>query len=537
MEKHAITFADKGDATLLVLSVPDEFSAKDQLLECYAIPVLSRSGGLLLNIPRGVVSDDVLIDALQGADEDALFGPSKGVLTKLCEEDDERNVVVRPENCSSLVVDFSDSVLDFLREYDPSQEQVAELIPFLDESPAALPVFSEVLTQSLAWVQKERGSDRVNFYSAQEDPPDPTPKTPDAKSVASKKVSQAKRVTNAQVLDQLTVLMAQMKQLSMRQDVLEQGPVASAAGPSHGNTGAVPSVSAGLPSGKGPPVAFSKLTKLVGPPPKVRAPFPPVAVPEATPAVENAADPPGDLMSALTQQSSAVLALVSHLANQSDPVFDLHGQGQYSTTTRGVQKREKMQSDLAQGTSTYYLQMMVQLHKKMFPARPLPKSESELGHLSFLEYLEKTGGYRQNREAAFVMWLLGHVIDAAAVEDYHMVRERLALMAIAMEQSIIDKNDWSVAFLLSLATDPPVSMFQDRASVLSPYGQPFASLVPPSWPAAVLSYIKELEVLGTKKSDAASPKKKSAAPSDDAAPSPKRKPPRFPKKPKAEAPQ
>ena len=178
-------------------------------------------------------------------------------------------------------------------------------------------------------------------------------------------------------------------------------------------------------------------------------------------------------MSALTQQSSAVLALVSHLANQSDPVFDLHGQGQYSTTTRGVQKREKMQSDLAQGTSTYYLQMMVQLHKKMFPARPLPKSESELGHLSFLEYLEKTGGYRQNREAAFVMWFVGTCDRRCGCGRLSYVRERLALMAIAMEQSIIDKNDWSVAFLLSLATDPPVSMFQQcsqsiRSTVCKP---------------------------------------------------------------------
>ena len=532
-----MSFADKGDPTLLVLSVPEEFSAKEKPLESFAVPVLSRRGGLLLNLPRGVISEDILIDALQGSEEDAMFGPSKGIITRLCEEDDERNVVVRPGNFSSLVVDFSDSILDFLREYDPTQDGDSDVIPFYDGSPAALPVASDIVASALAWVEKERGLDRVNFYSAQEDPADPTPKAPDAKGASPKKANPAKRVTNAQVLDQLTVLMSQMKQLSARQDALENPSVGDVPGPSHGNTGAVPAVSAGLPTSKGPPVAFGKLTALVGPPPKVRAPILQHAVPENVTTPAAPPEPQGDLMQALNQQSSAVLALVSHLANQSDPVFDLQGQGQYSTSTKGVQKREKMQSELAQGTSTYYMQMMVQLHKKMFPARPLPKTESELGHLSFLEYLEKTGGYRQNREAGLVMWLLGHVIDAAAAEDYHMVRERLALMAIALEQSVIDKNDWSVAFLLSLATDPPVNMFQDRASVLSPYGQPFATLVPPSWSAAVLSYIKELEVLGNKKADTTSPKKKASPQADDLPASPKKKPPRFPKKPKAEAPQ
>ena len=36
-----------------------------------------------------------------------------------------------------------------------------------------------------------------------------------------------------------------------------------------------------------------------------------------------------------------------------------------------------------------------------------------------------------------------------------MVKERLALLAIALEQSVVDKGDWSIAYLLSLASDPP----------------------------------------------------------------------------------
>ena len=36
-------------------------------------------------------------------------------------------------------------------------------------------------------------------------------------------------------------------------------------------------------------------------------------------------------------------------------------------------------------------------------------------------------------------------------------------------------------YLLSLAEDPPLSIYQDKTSILSPYGRPFASLVPSAW--------------------------------------------------------
>ena len=130
------------------------------------------------------------------------------------------------------------------------------------------------------------------------------------------------------------------------------------------------------------------------------------------------------------------------------------------------------------------------------------------------------------------MWLLGHVLDAAAQEDWHMVRERLALTIVAVDQSVVD-GSWNLGFLLSLAEDPPIAMFQDRASTLSPFGKPFSSLVPPQWASTVLAYVKEMEVLQSKKPDAV-PKKTPKASPDPDSPSPKRRP-RFPKKPNNEA--
>ncbi len=121
------------------------------------------------------------------------------------------------------------------------------------------------------------------------------------------------------------------------------------------------------------------------------------------------------------------------------------------------------------------------------------------------------------------------MVDAAAQGDLHQVRERLALMMVSLEQRVVD-GDWAIAFLLSLAEDPPISLFMDKSSTLSPFGKPFSSLVPPQWAFVTLAYIKEMEILQNKKPD--SPKR-NAKPVDPEKPSPKRKR-RFPKKPRQE---
>ena len=106
MEKSAISFANRGVPSLLVLSVPDELAAQGVSIRCFAIPILSRRGGLLLNLPRGVVSEDALIDSLHVEDDSGMLGPSKGVSAHLCEEDEDGNIVVRQDSVNSLVIEF-----------------------------------------------------------------------------------------------------------------------------------------------------------------------------------------------------------------------------------------------------------------------------------------------------------------------------------------------------------------------------------------------------------------------------------------------
>lgn len=219
-------------------------------------------------------------------------------------------------------------------------------------------------------------------------------------------------------------------------------------------------------------------------------------------------------------------------------MIDLQSGPMTSSSMKGVQRREKLQSELASRSGNFYLLLTQQIHKKLHPGRALPRSEAELGGVSMLEYLEKSGGYKNQKTLGLIQWILAHAVDAAAQEDFAGAKEILALLAMSIEQANYDGGDWSVAYLVSLHEDPPIQLFQERSMQVSSTSRPFSPLIPPSWTATTLSYIKDLEVLANKKPDLqkknTSPAQKD--PGSDASPtgSTKRKP-RYPKRPKAGA--
>lgn len=170
-----------------------------------------------------------------------------------------------------------------------------------------------------------------------------------------------------------------------------------------------------------------------------------------------AGDAPSPIVAAISQQSMALTQLVAHLAG-GDPIGELSSSSSQSTglNTKGVARRERMQTELAGRTSSFFMQMQQQLHKKMMPSRPIPQTEAELSasNFSMTSYMERYGGYRNNKEMGMAMWIASHAVDAAAQDDFRATKEYLSLLVISMEQATLDGN-WSVASILSLPESPP----------------------------------------------------------------------------------
>ena len=243
-----IQFAEKAEPTLLVLSIAEEFGEGGSSSEIFAIPVLSRANGFLVCIPRGGFSEELLVDAMANTEPEAVLGPSKGISVTLVEEADDGSLNVTGAVCNCLLVDLSDGALGWIREYDPATDDNA-IVGFSTEHPQALPMRSEVVLCATEWITT-LGVERANFYSAQEDPEPPKASPKDVIRSKDSKAATPKRVTNAQMMELLTSLSAQVKVLTSRQDSFEKagtGPVVDAGVPQLGSIANVPAVSAALP--------------------------------------------------------------------------------------------------------------------------------------------------------------------------------------------------------------------------------------------------------------------------------------------------
>lgn len=184
--------------------------------------------------------------------------------------------------------------------------------------------------------------------------------------------------------------------------------------------------------------------------------------------------------------------------------------------------------------------MMQQVHRRMFPGKPVPRSETEpeLSSVSLLAYLERTGGYKSREGGRTPHVALsscgGRCSRRKPLVDKRAPGSRHGGLGAERRR----RGDWSIAYLLSLAEDPPLTLFQDRTSTVSPYGTPFSPMVPPAWAATLLSYIKEMEILATKKTERSprKPKSNTAKSDDDKSEQAPRRKSRFPKKPTEPAP-
>ena len=553
MEKREVKFATGGEPGLLVLEVPSELAPDHVAHACLAIPLRQRSGGLLLAVPTHALDPDALVDEMSGIG-DGILGPSKSLSADLLAEDDNGTVFETGKKVRFFVVDFTDDILAFLRECDAAMDPEAALVPFDETFPLGLPRIEGLNEQVYAWVSSQEVG-RAHFYSAREEPASPKADVPGAVVPPAKKAGM-KKPTNAMLAEQIEVLKAQIAAMSVQ--AAPQTPPPRGVDPAGGQdvlgpqrrgaTAKVPAVSSTLAGGGalGTPLLANvqEAAKMVGPPPKVRAvpPFPNRQGGQPDPSLlqdpsnwMNASTMNDPMLQALAQQSNALTALVAHLASSSDPLSDLsQGGTSSSTTTRGVQRRERLQSELASGSSNFFLTVSQQMHRRMFPSKPVPKTESDLAGsgISLLSYLERFGGFRQQKEIGLCLWILGHSFDAMLQGNTDLAKEHLALLLVAMEQSALDQGDWTLAFLLSLSEEPPVQLYQDRMVSMHGQGRPFSPLVPSSWSAVCLAYLKEMEVLNSKKAETV-PRAKSAPspPTADPAASPKRRV-RYPKKPK-----
>ncbi|CAE7242937.1 unnamed protein product [Symbiodinium sp. CCMP2592] len=474
--RAAVGIDGESPGAICTIRWPPVADVPDRVLHL-AWPLLSRPGAFLLALPVALHEDAVLTAG--GATSP--FGPSIVVCVPAVEEGDVGEDIPAGYEMSVLLLDVEEAALRFMSLFDPVTES-GLVVGFEPSAAHVLPSAEDLMRAALTWV----GSDQVSalaYVTAQEE-------EEGVPEVMPKRAAKPKRVTTAQLADQvqqlasvLPGLVDQVRVLTERQAALAPSP-ALPAGPAHqqdfpkiASVAAPPPALASLAAGLPAPTLLAATPK---------APARPAAPPPAVPVSSALPSSSDHLATAIAQQGQALSLLVNHLASQGE-ALDLS-----SATTglgsKGSAKRERLQQDLTQRTGTFYLQVCQNAFRKLYPASPVPAS------LADVTYLERFGGYAQSRDLALVMHQLAFVADCLVQDDVHGAREHLGLLLASTEQAAQDRN-WSLAYLLCLLEEPAPQVYSSRK-------------------------------------DTVSPKAPSGELHDDAAAAPKRRP-RFPRKPKA----
>ena len=116
--------------------------------------------------------------------------------------------------------------------------------------------------------------------------------------------------------------------------------------------------------------------------------------------------------------------------------------------------------------------------------------------------------------------------------SHHCQNGFTVLSLAAVEQCAQDGGSWEGGHSITLLEDSPHQLFQHRPASANPRLRACGGLTPQTWATTTLSYIREIDLIQSRRTEAVNnPKPKGPPPSDDPAPGAKARRPRFPQKP------
>ena len=132
----------------------------------------------------------------------------------------------------------------------------------------------------------------------------------------------------------------------------------------------------------------------------------------------------------------------------------------------------------------------------MNPTGMLPPDQQGL-----CRYFERFGGFSRQKELGMIVWQASQAFDMLQQGDTLGARDVLALLLVYLDQACLDNGNTTVAWLLSLQSDPPRSLFQDSMSMPGSSVQAFSPLAEQRWVTTALSFLKEVDLISSRRAE------------------------------------
>ena len=210
------------------------------------------------------------------------------------------------------------------------------------------------------------------------------------------------------------------------------------------------------------------------------------------------------LAQAVLAQSQALTSLVGQIAsNNADPLMDLSGTASSSASTRGAMGRCKLQAELSSHSGSFYVSVLRAMARRMQPTAPVTGTPLELlsrGICGTL-YMERFGGYGRQRDLGLILYQLVGVLDFLQADNYGAAKDALALLAVEIDQAVMDGGKFDLASLLTLQEEPPSTIYVNRQMSSLSRAKAFSPLADQKWITVALAFIKELDVISAKRQE------------------------------------
>lgn len=139
------------------------------------------------------------------------------------------------------------------------------------------------------------------------------------------------------------------------------------------------------------------------------------------------------------------------------------------------------------------------------------------------QYLERFGGFGKTKDIGFIVWQVALCMNHMQEENYPAAKDALSLLFVCLEQTAMDNGKMDVGLLLALVEDPPHSLFSGRSLAVAANPRPFAPTASQKWVTVALQYLKEMDVIHTRRAEATAGKQTASDTTTHPAPGPKKK--------------
>ena len=511
MDFADLSSAETGAVVLLEFSWPWPSLGEAESETCIAYVVMKRPEGFMLCLPQGFIPEEEL-QAGQEAEGPEGLGPSFVAISpavRLTEENEWR--ATDPQAfVSAVVVDLPASFASALALPDLQEFGGAA---FAAEDVSLFPLASDVLRQTREWAAAALGESRSGYQTAASDQAARVPKAkPKRHTVASLAQEQAGILELIQGLSKQ--IAALQPPAAAGNNSLAQGPAVAPPPGFDALPAPSPALDLGAPLSLVVPPAQhvpKSLATLVGPPPRRQQPKRPSSTLDLEGQLQeavgggDAAPGGGDVLTqAVLSQGQALATLVGHLVQgTSDPMLEPTS----STSVRGAIGRQKLQQELAGLTGGFAKRVRENALRRMDPTGMSPPDQATL-----VRYLERFGGFGRQKNTGLIAWQVAQAADLLAKGSYDGAADVLALLLLMLDQSSLDNGDFGLAWVLTLQGDPPLSLFQDMSALPGPSNRVFSPLADTRWITTALSYLKEIDAIGTRKQEVRAPTKPPAPP-------------------------